>query len=205
MPICDNFQSGKLLFHAPIGALVNILIFYSFLMQGIEDALSSLLKDVKKIESEQQLMEEQINRSAWVKAWLTRRRRLWRHVLILVKIFVKNNSFSLSHQFFAWLTSDGQVLRQARTIIIEKGHDKQVFNYNLSLCYRVFIKHCVFSKILKYILDSDLFRFPLGVSRCTQWQVKHRHCSRTCRVNKNHNILRKTQYLMNTLYMLIQL
>ena len=29
-----------------------------------------------------------------------------------------------------------------------------------------------FSKILKYIPDSGLTRFPLGVSVCTQWQVK---------------------------------
>ena len=29
-----------------------------------------------------------------------------------------------------------------------------------------------FSKILKYIPDSGLSRFPLGVSVCTQWQVK---------------------------------
>ena len=43
-----------------------------------------------------------------------------------------------------------------------------------------------------YILDSGLSRSPLGVSVCTQWQVKHQRCSsRTCIVKKNHNILRK--------------
>ena len=52
-------------------------------------------------------------------------------------------------------------------------------------------KKCFFSKILKYIPDSGLSQFPLGVSVCTQWQVKHQHCSRTCRVHKNHNILRR--------------
>ena len=57
--------------------------------------------------------------------------------------------------------------------------------------YRVFIKYCVFSKILKYIPDSALSWFPLSVSVCTQWQVKNQRCSRTCRVQKNHNILRK--------------
>ena len=31
-------------------------------------------------------------------------------------------------------------------------------------CYRVFIKYCVFSKVLKYIPDSGLSRFPLVVS-----------------------------------------
>ena len=55
----------------------------------------------------------------------------------------------------------------------------------------MFIKYCIFSKILKYILDSGLSRFPLVVSVCTQWQVKHQRCSITCRVQKNHNILRK--------------
>ena len=35
---------------------------------------------------------------------------------------------------------------------------------------------------------------------CTQWLVKHQRCSRTDRVKKIHNIWRKTQYLMNTLY-----
>ena len=34
--------------------------------------------------------------------------------------------------------------------------------------YRVFIKYCAFSKILKYIPDSGLYRFPLAVSVCTQ-------------------------------------
>ena len=34
---------------------------------------------------------------------------------------------------------------------------------------RVFIKYCVFSKIFKYILDSGLSRFSLGVSVCTQY------------------------------------
>ena len=58
--------------------------------------------------------------------------------------------------------------------------------------YTVFIKYCVFSKILKYIPDSGLSQFPLGgVSVCTQWQVKHQRRSRYGRVQKNHNILRK--------------
>ena len=44
--------------------------------------------------------------------------------------------------------------------------DKSVVNPIVS--YRVFIKYCVFSKILKYIPDSGLSRIPLGVSVCTQ-------------------------------------
>ena len=55
----------------------------------------------------------------------------------------------------------------------------------------MYIKYCVFSKILRYIPDSGLSLFPLGVSECTQWQVKHQRCSRTGRVQKNQNILRK--------------
>ena len=56
----------------------------------------------------------------------------------------------------------------------------------------MFIKYCVFSKILKYIPDSGLSRFPLIVSVCTHTrQVDHQRCSRTCRVQKNHNIFRK--------------
>ena len=53
--------------------------------------------------------------------------------------------------------------------------------------YMVFIKYCVFSKILKYISDSGLSLFPLGVSG----RSKPSPCSRTCRVQKYHNILRK--------------
>ena len=68
----------------------------------------------------------------------------------------------------------------------------KVWNIYFESTYRVFIKNCVFSKILKYIPDSGLSRFPLGVNECTQWQVKHQCCSsRTCRVQKNHNILGK--------------
>ena len=57
--------------------------------------------------------------------------------------------------------------------------------------YRVFIKYCGFFKILKYNPDSGLSRFPLGVSVCTQWQVKHQRYSRAGRVQKNHKILNK--------------
>ena len=60
---------------------------------------------------------------------------------------------------------------------------------------RVFIKYCVFSKILKYIPDSGLFLFSLSVCAHTR-QVEHTRCSRTGRVQ---NFKEKTQYLMNTL------
>ena len=75
-----------------------------------------------------------------------------------------------------------------------------------SFIYRVFIKYCVFSKILKYIPDSGLSQFPLGVSVCTQWQGKHQHCRRTGRVKNNNSILRKNtifnEHPVFTIYLL---
>ena len=56
------------------------------------------------------------------------------------------------------------------------------------ILYRVFIKYCVFSELFK------IFRtlFSLGVSDCTHTrQVENQRCSRTGRVQKNHEILRK--------------
>ena len=70
------------------------------------------------------------------------------------------------------------------------------FTYK-SPTYRVFIKYCgFFSKISKYIPDSGLSRFFLGVYNglhawTTKWQVEDRCCSRTGKVKKSHNILRK--------------
>ena len=70
----------------------------------------------------------------------------------------------------------------------------------MSVRYRVFIKYCVFSKILRYIPYSGLSRFPPGVSVCTPArQLEHQRCTRTCRVQKYHNILRKKKYLMQEL------
>ena len=68
----------------------------------------------------------------------------------------------------------------------------QCFMSVFALLYRVFIKYCVFSKILKYIPD-------FGLSRCVHWtscldhkmQVEHQRCIRTGRVKKSHNILRE--------------
>ena len=53
------------------------------------------------------------------------------------------------------------------------------------------------------IPDYGLSLVFLGVSVCTHTrQVEHQHCSGTGRVQKNHKIWKKTQYLMNTLYMI---
>ena len=52
----------------------------------------------------------------------------------------------------------------------------------------MFIKYCVFSELLKILRTL----FSLGVSVCTHTrQVEHQRCSRTGRVQKNHNIWRK--------------
>ena len=63
--------------------------------------------------------------------------------------------------------------------------------------------HIVFFEDVK--IYSGLW--PLSVSprwcQCvyTIWQVKHQqHCSRTGRVQRSHDIFRKINYLMNTLY-----
>ena len=68
--------------------------------------------------------------------------------------------------------------------------------------YRVFIKYCVISKILKYIPDSVLSRFPLGASVCV-----HNGGSNTsaaaelAEFRKVTTFKGKTQYLMSTLYL----
>ena len=54
----------------------------------------------------------------------------------------------------------------------------------------MFIKYCAFSKILKYIPDSDLSRFPFGVSECVHNGSSN--TSTTGRVQKNHNFSRKS-------------
>ena len=50
----------------------------------------------------------------------------------------------------------------------------------------MFIKYCVFFfKDSKFILDSGLSLFSLGVSVCTHTrQIEHQRCSRTGRVQK---------------------
>ena len=60
--------------------------------------------------------------------------------------------------------------------------------------YRVFIKYCVFSKILKYIQDSGLSRFPLVVSVYTSAAAE------LADFRKITTFWGKTQYLINTLY-----
>ena len=66
------------------------------------------------------------------------------------------------------------VVREERNMILKKLPGAfQGIVAKVEFCQdRVFIEYCVFSKILTYILDSGLSRFSLGVSVCTQWQVK---------------------------------
>ena len=69
--------------------------------------------------------------------------------------------------------------------------------------YRVFIIYCLFFQKISNISDSGLSLLSLGVSVCTHTgQVKHQRCNRTGRVQKITKLYGKTQYLMNTLYML---
>ena len=63
--------------------------------------------------------------------------------------------------------------------------------------YRVFIRYCVFSKSLKYILDSGLSRFPLGFSLCTQWQVKLQRLQQNLHSSeKSQNFKEKDFYVL---------
>ena len=79
----------------------------------------------------------------------------------------------------------------------------QVCTYDVcvNFTYRMFIKYCVFSKISKYILDSDLSLFFIGVynwfhSWTTKSQVEDQCCSRTGRFQKNHNYMIYTHKIM---------
>ena len=68
-----------------------------------------------------------------------------------------------------------QTIRQTNRRPTDRITNRQtkvhLFYESIEYKYRVFIKYRVFSSILKYILDSGLYRFPLGVSVCTQWQA----------------------------------
>ena len=54
------------------------------------------------------------------------------------------------------------------------------------------IKYCVFFEVSKFIPDTGLSSFSVGVSVCTHTrQVEHQGCSRTGRVQKIQKNLRK--------------
>ena len=57
--------------------------------------------------------------------------------------------------------------------------------------YRLFIKYCVFSEILKCSGLWPFYVFPRCQCVYTTRQVEHQRCSRTSRVQKNPKILRK--------------
>ena len=58
--------------------------------------------------------------------------------------------------------------------------------------YRVFIKYCVLSEILKYVPDSGLYRFPLSVSVCVHnGRSNTSAAAELAELRKNHNIVRK--------------
>ena len=57
--------------------------------------------------------------------------------------------------------------------------------------YRVLIKYCVISKILRYILDSGLFRFPLGVSCVHNGRSKTKAAAELAELRKSHHFKKK--------------
>ena len=65
--------------------------------------------------------------------------------------------------------------------------------------YRVFIKYCVFSKILKYIPDSGLSRFLLGVSVCVNNSRSNTSIAAELAEFRKITKLKKAQNLMNKL------
>ena len=57
----------------------------------------------------------------------------------------------------------------------------------------MFIKYCAFTNILKYISDSGLSRFSLGVSVLTQWQIKTPALQQNLQRSEISQHLRKNQ------------
>ena len=105
----------------------------------------------------------------------------------LWQMYANNLERTKHRKFYCTNSSDGAYTLEMSLLIFFSSLQSRTTEGK----YRVFIKYCVFKKIFKFILDSGLSRFPLGVSVCTQWQVEHQRCSRTGRVQKNHNIVRK--------------
>ena len=141
---------------------------------------------------------------------LNRRKPCWFYLYFLNIYFniytflMKNNPSYFNYslvQYFVTLFTNMHVLKVSHfgaisTVINEGqwahrstvGTPQSVSTSDLVPWYRVFIKCCFFSEILK------IFRtlFSLGASLCTQSrQVKNQRCCRTGRVQKNHKILRK--------------
>ena len=65
----------------------------------------------------------------------------------------------------------------------------------------MFIKYCVFQKILKYVPDSGLSRIPLGVSLYTMAGQTPALQESLQSLEKSQHFKEKTQYLINTLYL----
>ena len=69
---------------------------------------------------------------------------------------------------------------------------KVLFSRRSNYKYRVFIKYCVFRKFLYIFRTLASLGVYTGLyAWTTKWQVEHQRYSRTGRVKKNHNILRK--------------
>ena len=115
------------------------------------------------------------------------------HFILLFLILIKYSVFRRLYTYLAKLNNNNDDFHQIS---------------NLSINYRVFIKHCVLSKIWKHIPDScpfsvytDLLRhYP----RCQYLRVGKQGVGRspTCltEFRKSRYFKEKTQYLMNTLH-----
>ena len=107
---------------------------------------------------------------------------------ILKPLFIKNLIVFYDNSIFFF--THFCIFRCIRSLFIQNFDWFLLLNL---LRYMVSIQYCVFWKILKY---SGLLPFSVspGVSvRKHTRQVEHQHCSRTGRVQKNHNILWKNK------------
>ena len=76
----------------------------------------------------------------------------------------------IDRQIYSQTSTIFQKAQRARVPFRKKsteGLERRPSIFKTEEIYRVFIKYCVFPEIFKYIPDSGLFRFPLGVSVCT--------------------------------------
>ena len=73
-------------------------------------------------------------------------------------------------------------------------YNKDFYEAEGDINYRVFIKYCVFFEFIKIFWTL----YSLGVSVYTPTrQVENHRCSRAGRVQKNHKILRKKNTIFN--------
>ena len=111
--------------------------------------------------------------------------------LVLNNLFLQMSSFRYTYVRFP--KREKKYLMK-KTYIHPFLHPELFRGHMLDIClgtYRVFIKYCVFFEDSKIFRTLSFLCFP-SVSVCTQTrQVELQICSRTDRVQKNSEILRK--------------